>query len=63
MYIPEEDDPDHHYHGEVGEVIDILEDELSGLTGNQEDDLLYTVEFDDETLGEMDFRYDDLKEV
>jgi hypothetical protein len=47
----------------MGEVVDILEDELSGLTGNAEDDFLYTVDFYDNDLGEMDFRYDDLREV
>lgn len=43
--------------------MDILEDELGGLTGEPEHDFLYTVDFYDEELGEMDFRYDDLEEV
>jgi hypothetical protein len=30
VYIPHEDDPDHEHHEEMGEVVDILEDKLSG---------------------------------
>lgn len=47
----------------MGEVVDILEDELSGLTGDPKDEFPYTVDFCEEELGEMDFRYDDLQEV
>lgn len=63
VYIAHEDDPDHKHHEEMGEVVDILEDELSGLTGDPEDDFPYTVDFYEEELGEMDFRYDNLQEV
>lgn len=30
--IPDVDDPDHRYHGEVGTVEEVLEDDLSGIT-------------------------------
>jgi len=47
----------------MGEVVDILEDDLSGLTGTREDDFLYTVDFDNEEYGESDFRYNDLEKL
>jgi hypothetical protein len=59
--IPDPKDPDHMYHEEEGEIAEILEDDLSGLTGNPDDDLLYTVDFYDEELGDADFRYQDLR--
>lgn len=58
--IPDEDDPDHRYHGEFGEITSILEDGLSGITGYPQHDYLYTVGFDDD-LEAADFRYDDLE--
>ena len=45
----------------MGEVTEILEDDLSGLSGNPEDDFLYSVDFYNEELGESDFRYNDLQ--
>ena len=59
--IPNPDDPDHNYHGKPGEITDIFEDDLSGLTGDPEHDFLYTVDFHVESLEKSDFRYDDLE--
>lgn len=57
--IPDSSDPDHRFHGYEGEVVDILKDELSGITGDPEDDFLYTVDLEQD--GSQDFRYDDLE--
>lgn len=59
VYIPDSSDPDHRLHGYEGEITDILEDDLSGLTGDSEDDFLYTVDL--EQNGSHDFRYNDLQ--
>lgn len=61
VYIPRADDPDHRYHGETGEVVDVFEDELDEVTDNPERGYLYTVQFDDPELETVDFRYDDLQ--
>jgi hypothetical protein len=58
--IPDPEDPDHRYHRETGEIKEILEDDLSTITGDPLHDFKYTVDFDKEDYGEMDFRYDDL---
>lgn len=58
--IPDSDDPDYRYHGEIGEVEDVLQDDLSGITGDPRDDFLYQVAFDDEALGAMSFQHHDL---
>lgn len=39
----------------------MFEDDLSGLTDDPHHDILYTVDFDDEEHGEMDFRYNDIE--
>jgi hypothetical protein len=61
--IPDPDDPDHKYHGKVGVIKAVYADDLGLLTGNPEDDSLYTVVFDEDDLGTMDFRYQDLESV
>lgn len=58
--IPEPSDPDHRYHGEVGTVVAVNVDGLGKLTGDPNDDYIYTVAFANEKLGTMDFRHQDL---
>lgn len=61
VYLPRADDPDHQYHGELGEIADVIEDDLSAVTDNPSRGYLYTVAFDDPELDAVDFRYDDLQ--
>lgn len=60
IVIPDPQDPDHQYHQKTGTITDICEDDLGGLTGETRHNYLYTVDFDDNTLDPVDFRYDDL---
>lgn len=60
VYLPRADDPDHQYHGAVGEGVDVFEDDLSDVTGNPERGYLYTVAFDNSELESTDFCDDDL---
>lgn len=60
VIIPAPHDPDHQYHQKTGTVIDVYQDDLSGITSDPRHDYLYTVDFEDDDLGSMDFRYDDL---
>ena len=58
--IPDRDDPDFdEFHDRRGEVVEVIEDAASESTGDERDDLLYRVQFDDEE--EMDFRWRDLR--
>lgn len=61
MVIPDPHDPDHRYHQETGTVTDIYEDGLGSLTGDPWHKYLYTVDLDDNALGSVDCRYDDLE--
>lgn len=59
--IPDADDPDHRFHGETGEVVEILRDDLGELFDDPRLNYLIKVEFDDEELGTMTFRVHDLE--
>jgi hypothetical protein len=58
--IPDETDPDHErLHGEIGTVIDILEDDAGAETGDPRDSHLFIVELregDQESLRWRDLR-------
>lgn len=58
--IPDTDDPDfREYHGRKGTVVAIIADDASTLTGDERDDRLFRVEFEN---GECrDFRWRDLR--
>lgn len=60
--IPDTTDPDFEkFHGRRGEVVEVIEDAASDVTGDERDDLLYRVRFDGGE--EMDFRWRDLRPV
>lgn len=61
VVIPDPHDPDHRYHRKTGEITAVFKDDLSGVTGDPCHDYLYTVDFNDCSLKEKDFRYDDLE--
>ena len=58
--IPDKTDPDfERYHRRCGTIVAIVEDDASELTGDDRDDVLYRVDFND---GEQqDFRWRDLR--
>jgi len=60
--IPDKADPDfERYHRHCGIIVATVEDDASELTGDDRDDVLYRVEFDD---GEQqDFRWRDLRPI
>lgn len=58
--IPNETDPDHEqYHGEHGQVTEILLDDADSVTGDQRDSRLYRVVLD--TGDQIDLRWRDLR--
>lgn len=57
--IPDETDPDHHYHGEHGVVEEIIHDDAALLTGNEDDSQLIRVNLDQG--GTLDVRATDLR--
>jgi len=52
--------PDMEYHGQVGEIIDVSEDDAASVTGNPEDRYMYTVRFEDGEVPDIHFRRRDL---
>lgn len=60
--IPDKTDPDfERYHRRCGTIVATVKDDVSELTGDDRDNVLYRVEFDD---GEQqDFRWRDLRPV
>jgi len=60
--IPDTTDPDfEQYHRRRGTIVAIVEDDAGKLTGDDRDDVLYCVEFND---GEQqDFRWRDLRPI
>jgi hypothetical protein len=58
--IPDETDPDHdQYHGEHGQIVDILEDEAGTLTGDERDSIIYRIQFS--TGEELDLRHQSIR--
>lgn len=58
--LPDETDPDHdRYHGEHGQIVDILEDEAGKLTGDERDSTIYRVQFS--TGEELDLRHQSVR--
>ncbi len=58
--IPNRQDPDFdRFHGMVGEIADVIQDDAGTESGDERDDTIYRVQFTD---GEtMDFRWRDLR--
>ncbi len=57
--IPNETDPDHVHHGKNGEIIAIIDDQASDITGDEQDDGIYRVKLD--AGGTVDVRHRDLR--
>jgi ribosomal protein L21E len=58
--IPDTTDPDHdRYHGVHGTVVDVLEDEVSEVTGDDRDETIFRVELENGKTA--DFRWRDLR--
>jgi hypothetical protein len=58
--ITDKGDPDHDkFHGRIGEVITVVQDDAGTETGDERDSVLFRVRF--ESGEEMDFRWRDLR--
>ena len=63
LILDKERGPDTHLHGKTGEIIDIQFDDASAVTGNSEDNFIYTVELDNGAVPDIHFRRHDLKKL
>lgn len=60
--IPDVHDPEFdRYHGRTGTVAKTLSDDAGELTGDNRDDVLYRIKFEDDTT--QDFRWRDLRPI
>lgn len=60
LILDKERSPDNHLHGRKGEIIDIEFDDTDSVTGEPEDNFIYTVKLDDGEVPEVHFRRKDL---
>jgi ribosomal protein L21E len=56
-------DPDMHYHGKEGEIIDIGFDDAGSVTGDSKDNFQYKVKLEDGDVPDIHFRRNDLKKI
>lgn len=57
--IPDETDPDYRYHGEHGEVVNILDDDAGRETGDPRDSQIYRLRL--ESGETVDLRWRDIR--
>lgn len=58
--IPDETDEDHRWHGNHGEIIEILDDDAGLATGDERDSVIYRVRLT-ESERTLDLRWRDLR--
>ncbi len=63
LILDKEKGPDTHLHGKEGEIIDIDFDDAASVTGDTEDNFIYTVELDNGEIPDLYFRRHDLKRI
>ena len=57
--IPDKDNPDYRYHGEHGEVVDVIRDDAGASTSDERDSFLYRIQLD--SGAQLDLRWRDLR--
>jgi hypothetical protein len=55
--------PDKHLHGKTDEIINVEFDDAQSVTGDSEDNFIYTVKLDNGEIPEIHFRRHDLKHL
>ena len=63
LILDKETGPDNHLHGKTGEIIDIDFDDAASVTGDSEDNFIYTVKLDNGEVPDLHFRRHDLQKV
>jgi ribosomal protein L21E len=63
LVLDKERSPDNHLHGQTGEITDIQFDQLEDVTGNPQDNFLYTVKLNSGKELDIHFRRHDLKKT
>ena len=59
--VIDEIDPDMHYHGKKGKIIDIQFDDAGSVTGDSKDNFMYEVELENGEVPDIHFRRPDIK--
>lgn len=63
LILDKENGPDNHLHGKIGEIINIEFDDAQSVTGNSEDNFIYTVRLENGDVPDIHFRRHDLKKT
>jgi len=61
LILDKENGPDNHLHGKTGEIINIEFDDAGTVTGNSEDNFIYTIQLKNGDIPDINFRRHDLK--
>jgi|GEM_PF-800231 ribosomal protein L21E len=63
LILDKQKGPDTHLHGQTGEIIDVEFDDAQSVTGNSEDNFIYTIQLKNGDIPDIHFRRHDLKPI
>jgi ribosomal protein L21E len=63
LILDKENGPDNHLHGKTGEIINIEFDDAQSVTGDSEDNFIYTIQLENGDIPDIHFRRHDLKKI
>ena len=63
LIIDKEPSPDNHLHGRTAEIIDVEFDDAGSVTGDSEDNFIYTLKLDNGKVPDLHFRRQYLKKL
>jgi len=63
LILDKENGPDNHLHGKTGEIINIEFDDAQSVTGDSEDNFIYTVRLENGDIPDIHFRRHDLQKI
>ena len=63
LILDKENGPDNHLHGKTGEIINIEFDDAQSVTGDSEDNFIYTIQLENGDIPDIHFRRHNLKKI
>ena len=63
LILDKENGPDNHLHGKTGEIINVEFDDAQSVTGDSEDNFIYTIQLENGDIPDIHFRRHDLKKI
>lgn len=63
LILDKENGPDNHLHGKTGEIVNIEFDDAQSVTGDSEDNFIYTIRLENGDIPDIHFRRHDLQKI